>query len=72
MNFLKDIENDAYNLEGLVYRNGEDYLQSLNKAIVDAKSKMTDHSFIKEWFESPYVSDYDKKLAKEYIKTLKP
>jgi hypothetical protein len=47
MNFLKDIENDAYNLEGLVYRNGEDYLQSLNKAIVDAKSKMTDHSFIK-------------------------
>jgi hypothetical protein len=69
---LKNIENDLYNLEGCVKRSGEDYFESLSLNIEELKNNLCESNFITQWFESLYVSDYDKKLAKEYINKLKP
>jgi hypothetical protein len=69
---LKNIENDLYNLEGCVKRSGEDYFESLSLNIEEFKNNLYEAKFITQWFESPYVSDYDKKIAKDYINKLKP
>jgi hypothetical protein len=72
MKIFKDLEQSVEKAELSTYEYGITDLDIIRTAIEDFKGKVYESSFIKEWFESPYVSDYDKKQSMEYINKLKP
>jgi hypothetical protein len=44
---------------------------ALNEAIEETENKMSESQTIIEWFNSPFISDFDKKKALEEINKLK-